>query len=152
MPRPSKFNDALKDIILRLYKQGRTDKQVAEAIGVCEKTLNNWKGKNATFLQSLKDAKFVADALVEASLFSRAAGYSHVEEKIFMVDGKAKRVKTAKQYPPDTTAAIFWLKNRQPEKWRENYELDIHDMDKKSDEELDQRIKILEGKMKNGKA
>jgi hypothetical protein len=143
MARPSKFNEALRETILKLYKQGRTDKEVAGIIGVCEKTIQNWKGKYPTFLLALKESKFVADGLVESSLFGRATGYSHEEEKIFMVDGKAKRVKTIKQYPPDVTAAIFWLKNRQPEKWRENYELDIHDMDKKSDKELSERIATL---------
>lgn len=152
MARPSKFNEALRETILKLYKQGRTDKEVAGIIGVCEKTISNWKGKYPSFLLALRESKFVADGLVEASLFGRATGYSHEEEKIFMVDGKAKRVKTVKAYPPDTTAAIFWLKNRQPEKWRENYELDIHDMDKKSDKELDERIKFLiEQQKKKGK-
>ena len=148
MARPSKFNEALKETMLKLFKRGLTDKQVAEAIGVCEKTINNWKGKFPTFQQALKESKLVADALVEASLFSRAAGFAHPEEKIFIVDNKVKRVQTMKHYPPDTTAAIFWLKNRQPEKWRENYQFDLHDMDKKSDEELDQRIKELEAKLK----
>lgn len=147
MARPSKFNEALKEKMLDLYKRGKTDDQVAEIIGVCQKTINNWKHKHPNFLQSLREMKFVADNLVEASLFGRAVGYTHPEEKIFLRDGKVKRVETKKHYPPDTTAAIFWLKNRQPEKWRENYELDIHDMDKKSDKELDERInKLLEQK------
>jgi len=33
-------------------------------------------------------------------------------------------VPTVKHYPPDTTAAIFWLKNRQPAKWREKQEVE----------------------------
>ncbi len=143
MARPSKFNESIREKILDLYKKRKTDDQVAEIIGVSSRTISNWKGKYPTFLQAIKEMKQIADDLVEASLFSRAAGYSHVEEKIFIVEGKVKRVKTVKHYPPDTTAMTFWLKNRQPEKWRENYELDIHDMDKKSDQELDERIKKL---------
>ena len=151
MARPSKFNDQLKETILDLYRRGRTDEQVAAIIGVCVKTLHNWKGKHPSFLHALRDSKFVADGLVEASLFGKATGYSHEEEKVFIVDGKVKRVLTRKQYAPDTTAAIFWLKNRQPEKWRENYELDIHSMDNKSDEELDARIKALMDQRDKGK-
>lgn len=149
MARPSKFNEALKETILDLYKRKRTDAQVAEIIGVSVRTINNWKTKNPSFLHSVREMKCVADDLVEASLFSRAVGYSHPEEKIVFKDGKFKRAKTTKHYPPDTHAATFWLKNRQPQKWRENYELEIHDLDKKSDEEIDSRIQtLLERKIK----
>lgn len=92
----------------------------------------------------------MADDLVEASLFSRAVGYSHPDEKLYLIDNKIERAKTTKHYAPDTTAAIFWLKNRQPDKWRENYQFDVHDMDKKSDDELDQRILELVDKQKKG--
>ncbi len=105
--------------MLALYKKGKTDAQVAEIIGVSVRTIHNWKGKNPSFFHSLKDAKQIADELVEASLFSRATGYSHKAEEIFCAFGRVTRVKTVKQYPPDTTAAIFWLKNRQPARWRE---------------------------------
>ncbi len=145
MARPSKFNEALKETILKLYKEGRTDDQVADIIGVSVRTLHNWKGKYPSFLHALKDSKLVADGLVEASLFSRAIGFTHPEEKIFSFEGGVVRADTVKQYPPDTTAAIFWLKNRQPERWRENYQVDVNDLAKKSDEELEARIKKLLG-------
>lgn len=143
MARPSKFNEALKETILDLYKRNRTDAQVAKIIGISLRTLSNWKTKYPSFLHAVKDMKCVADDLVEASLFRRAVGYSHPEEKIFFKDGKPERVLTTKHYPPETHAGTFWLKNRQPEKWRENYELEIHDADKKTDKELDERIEFL---------
>lgn len=105
--------------MIALYQAGKTDIQVAEVIGVCEKTINNWKGKHPEFLQALRESKQIADELVEASLFSRAVGYSHPEERVFQNEGIIVTHDTIKQYPPDTTAAIFWLKNRQPDKWRE---------------------------------
>lgn len=151
MARPSKFNNALKETILDLYKRNKTDAQVAAIIGVSVRTINNWKTKYPTFLHAVKEMKFAADDLVEASLFSRATGFRQVEEKLVFKDGKWERAKTLKVHPPDTTAAIFWLKNRQPENWRENYELDIHDVEKKSDEEIDQRIEALLNKRKKGK-
>ena len=119
MGTKSKFNSSLLATIVNLYACGKTDEQVAERIGVSVRTIYNWKGKHPDFLQALKEGTQVADDLVEASLFHRATGYSHIEEKIFISDGQIIRAKTRKHYPPDTTAAIFWLKNRRPESWRD---------------------------------
>jgi transcriptional regulator with XRE-family HTH domain len=143
MAGKSRFNQALKEKMLELYRKGKTDKQIAEIIGVSDRTINNWKRAFPTFLQALKESKQIADDLVEASLFSRAVGYSHPEEKVFCNEGQIVTHDTIKQYPPDTTAAIFWLKNRQPQKWRENYELKINPLATKSDEELDQKLNQL---------
>ncbi len=105
--------------MIALYESGKTDDQVARIVGVSVRTINNWKGSNPEFLHALKSAKEIADDLVEASLFSRATGYTHIEEKIFLYEGYPVRVKTKKHYPPDVTAGIFWLKNRQPDRWRD---------------------------------
>lgn len=116
----SQFNDALQEQMIALFEEGKTEEQVADIIGVSSRTIRAWKGKHKTFLPALRKAKQVADNLVEAALFSRAVGYSHPEEKIFCSkDGDIVRADTVRQYPPDTAAAIIWLKNRQPEKWRE---------------------------------
>lgn len=125
MGRPSIFNDTVKEQIYQMYKLGLTDKQVADVIGVCPKTLENWK-QDKDFLLALKDIKAVADSMVEVSLFKRATGYSHKEEKVFCnANGEVTKVETIKHYAPDITAMIFWLKNRQPEKWREKNEVEL---------------------------
>ncbi len=103
-----------------LYKEGKTDAQVANIIGVSRRTIYNWRGENPEFFHSLKASKNIADDLVEASLFNRATGYSHIEEVCFSYKGDIVTHKTKKHYPPDTTAAIFWLKNRQPDRWRQH--------------------------------
>ena len=72
---------------------GATDLQLADFFGICEKTLNNWKGQDPEFLQSVKAGKVEADAAVAASLYERAIG-------------------------GDTTAMIFWLKNRRSGRYR----------------------------------
>lgn len=144
MARKSGFNDSVKETILRLLKEGKTEDEVAEVIGVCRRTLNNWKGKHPEFLYALRESKQVADDLVEASLFSRAVGFSHPEEKVFCHEGCVITHDTIKQYPPDTAAAIFWLKNRQPKKWREKMpgesDVIVNNITKLSDEELDAKI------------
>lgn len=119
--RPSKLTPELTKIASDLASRGKTDAQIADVIGICPKTLDNWKGKYPEFLRSLKEAKQNADELVEASLYRRAIGYTHEEEKIFYDprSGRVDRVSYTKYYPPDTTACIFWLKNRQPQRWLE---------------------------------
>ena len=127
--RPSKFNDDIERIALNLFEEGKTDKQVANIIGVTEQTINNWKIKHKSFFESLKQKKEFADQEVVRALFERATGYSHEEEKLLVVsDGgdrgsRVERVMTTKHYPPDPTSMIFWLKNRQPDLWREKQEV-----------------------------
>lgn len=142
--RPTKFNDALKEKILALCKAGKTNKQISDIIGVSIKTIHNWMGKHPTFLHALKESKQIADELVVASLFSRAVGYSHKEEKVFQHEGSIITHDTVRHYPPDTTAAIFWLKNRQPKQWRRDQEaVTINNISEQSDEALDARLKKL---------
>ena len=56
---------------------------------------------------------------MEASLYQRGIGYSHEAEKILVVDKQVVREKYVEHYPPDTTAGVFWLKNRRPHLWRD---------------------------------
>jgi len=119
---PTKFNPQIAEVANRLASKGYDDVQISEIIGICPRTLYYWKGRHADFLQSLKENKENADDLVEASLFRRATGYYHEEEKLFY-DGKlgyVHRETTVKHYPPDTSAAIFWLKNRRRDQWRDS--------------------------------
>jgi hypothetical protein len=61
-----------------------------------------------------------ADDRVERSLYNRAIGYSYDAVKIFCdKNGKVTRVPCREHVPPDVTACIFWLKNRNPAKWRD---------------------------------
>lgn len=117
--RPTKFNSSFTAKVAALYAVGKTDAEVAKAIGVSLRTIYYWKSSHPDFLHALKEGKSLPDDLVEASLFRRATGYSHPEEKIFVYEGRVIRVKTEKHYPPDVTAQIFWLKNRRPDEWRE---------------------------------
>lgn len=120
--RPSKYRPELDEQAEKLCRLGATDKEIAAFFGVRESTLNNWKLKHPSFVESLKRGKDEVDALVEQSLFRRAMGYSHQSEKVFQYQGAIVRAKTVEHYAPDTTACIFWLKNRQPESWRDRRE------------------------------
>lgn len=119
--RPSKKDTIDYKQLEFLCKKGFTDVELATFFGVTEKTINNWK-KDKIFLQSLKDWKVEADEVVEKSLYQRAIGYDAPETKVFNNNGKLLTIDLIKHYPPDPTSMIFWLKNRQPDKWREKPE------------------------------
>lgn len=117
--RPSSFDPELCDSVAELCRAGATDLEVAEHLGIDRATLYRWKTKHPEFRDALKTAKEEADQRVEASLFHRATGYSHPAVKILSTRDGVVEVPFTEHYPPDTTAAIFWLKNRQPERWRD---------------------------------
>lgn len=125
MARPSKFEE-YKDIILGMAKYGLTDKQMADSLNITEQTINNWKSANTEFFESLKSIKAQSDVQVTESLFKRAIGYVY-SETTQEVDHEGNlnisKIVT-KQQAPDTTAQIFWLKNRQPDKWRDKQEIE----------------------------
>ena len=115
-------------------RDGLIDKQIAKNIGVSLSTLCEWKKKYPELSESLKRGKQPIDVEVENALLKRALGYEYTERKVkrqitgwetkegkrVPVLGKASYVEeTTKIVVPDTTAQIFWLKNRKPEKWRD---------------------------------
>ena len=124
MARPTKFKEEYIPQAEKLCKLGATDMEIADFLEVDVRTLYRWKGENEAFCQALKAGKEVADARVERSLFARANGYEHDEVDIRVVAGEIKQTPIRKYYPPDTTAAIFWLKNRRPAEWRDKQEIE----------------------------
>lgn len=119
MARPTDYRQEYAEQARKLCLLGFTDKQLAVFFGVNESTINRWKDKYPEFCKSIKSGKVIADAQVSESLFKRATGIEVTEVEV-RDDGK-KKVKrvTKKHIPPDPTAQIFWLKNRQPELWRD---------------------------------
>ena len=106
-------------------RDGLTDKQIAEKMGISKQTLYDWKKKYTDFSDSLKKGKEVVDRLVENSLLKRALGYEYEEVSDKYEGGILTEHKVVKkQVVPDTTAQIFWLKNRKPEEWRDKREVD----------------------------
>lgn len=120
--RPSKYRPEFVEQARKLAMLGMTDVEMAKFFDVAESTLNLWKLENREFSESLKAGKVIADADVTESLYKRATGYEHPEDDIRVVNGEIVITPTIKHYPPDPTSMIFWLKNRQPDKWREKRE------------------------------
>lgn len=120
--RPTDYRPEYDEQAYNYCLLGATDKQLAAFFDVSEQTINAWKHKHPSFLESLKNGKEIADAKVAQALYSRAIGYSHDEDDIRVADGAIVITPTIKHYPPDPTSMIFWLKNRQPKLWREKPE------------------------------
>lgn len=70
-----------------------------------------------------KKGKAVADAEVSDRLYQRAMGFVAPDIDIRVIENRIVETPLKKYYPPDTTAAIFWLKNRQKDKWREKQDV-----------------------------
>lgn len=127
--RPTKYKPEYAEQAEKLCRHGLTDFEIAEFFGVSVRTLHRWKAENEDFCHSIKSGKTVADERVERALYERASGYAFIEQQAIKVKtGKdqeeVKVVDVEKQVPPDTTAAIFWLKNRRPADWRDKQELE----------------------------
>ncbi|WP_368489304.1 transposase [Clostridium sp. BJN0013] len=167
--------DTVKDKLILVEgwaRDGLTEGQIAKNLGISESTLNGYKKKYPEFLQSLKKGKEVIDFEVENALLKRALGYEYTEvtrERMIRKDEKGKVLTDIHGFPtydmvvtktvkkevtPDTTAQIFWLKNRKPEEWRNKRDVEHSgevtqninnktDLSNLSDEELNTLEKII---------
>lgn len=107
-------------------RDGLTDDQIAYNMGIARSTLNNWKIKFPDVLDSLKLGKEVIDRKVENALLKRALGFEYIEVTKELTEiGMEVTKEVTKQVSPDTTAQIFWLKNRKPVEWRDRKETEV---------------------------
>jgi hypothetical protein len=124
--RPTSFKAEFSRQAEKLTELGATDQEIADFFEVDTRTVYRWKHEHAEFCQALKTGKEVADERVERSLYQRAIGYEQDEVKIFMPANAAAPVYAPfrAKIAPDVTAAIFWLKNRRKDQWREKQEVE----------------------------
>lgn len=121
--RPSKYDpDVFPRIAAAMARLGATDSEIADELGVVKSTFYLWRSKHKAFSDALKVGKAPADDRVEASLYRRAVGYEIDTVKVMQFQGEPVVIPYREYIHPDTTAAIFWLKNRRPEAWRQNPE------------------------------
>ena len=123
-----KINEWLKKDKLILLegwaRDGLTDEQIAKNIGINRTTLYDWKKKEVNIADALKKGKEVIDFEVENALLKKALGYTITLNKQKVTkDGDVVDITEEVHVPPDTTAQIFWLKNRKKEQWREKVEV-----------------------------
>lgn len=118
-------------------RDGLTDMQIAEKIGISKQTFYDWKKKYTDFSDTLKKGKEVVDREVENALLKRALGYRYKETTRELITDKQTGISelvvtkvVEKEVVPDTTAQIFWLKNRKPEEWRDKRVIDDNSNEK----------------------
>lgn len=102
-------------------RDGLTEEQIANNIGISRSTLNEWKKKFSDISDTLKQSKEIADRQVENALHKTALGFYYEED---MVTNQGDVVRVKKYSKPNTTAQIFWLKNRKPADWRDKQEIE----------------------------
>ena len=147
--RPEYAERARKFCLLK----GATDQQLAEHFGVAESTIKEWYKKHPEFSAQTEAGKSGADMNVVEGFYKRAVGIEFTETTSELVDGELTVTKQVKKFiPPDAGAALNWLKNRQPEDWRDKVEvahsgkIETGDLSNLSDEQLNQLLTELENK------
>ena len=132
-------------------RDGLTDEQIAANMGVAYSTLRTWRDKYPALSAALKKGKEIVDRQVESALLKRALGYKYKETTRELitnkVTGECELVVTKvveKEVVPDTTAQIFWLKNRKPEEWR-----DKRQIEERIEFESDGFMEALKGQVKD---
>jgi hypothetical protein len=120
--RPTKYKAEYAIQAEKLCRKGFIDSEIADFFEIAESTLNLWKNAHSEFMEALKKGKRHSDDKVVDALYGRALGYESIEVKEEDGDSGKKTTVTTKQIAGDTTAQIFWLKNRQPAEWRNNPE------------------------------
>ena len=120
--RPTSYKPEYAELAHNYCLLGANNQKLAVLFDVAPSTFSLWLANIPEFSDAVKKGRDVADALVAKSLYQRALGYSHPEMDIKVISGLIVQTETVKHYPPDTTAATMWLKNRQPETWRDKVE------------------------------
>lgn len=136
-------------------RDGLTKEQIAKNMGISRDTLNEWEKKYPDISDTLKKGREIADIQIENALFERALGGIHKVKKNFKLKEtyydksgrkcEKERLETAidEVYTPgDTTAQIFWLKNRLPDKWRDKQSVEVSGLAEEKDK-LDDILKQL---------
>ena len=102
-----------------------TDYEIATALDIDTKTLWNWRRMHPELAKEIALGKDGPNRRVERSLYHRAIGYSFNSEKIqILADGTVVRVPFVEHVPPEVRACEMWLKNREPDRWRDRVEQD----------------------------
>lgn len=112
-----KYDPSRLDEVRNYCLMGATNERLAEFLGVSVSAVSSWLTVHPEFRLAVCRGRELANAAVARSLFRRAVGFRKCEEKVFMHNGVPVRVNVMKYYPPDTSAAIFWLTNREGADW-----------------------------------
>ena len=145
-PKKDYFESFAQEAEELCAEKGYTDKQLAKHFKIGKDTLYRWKREFPEFAESIKRGKNEFDSrVVENSLLKRASGFKEDDVHISCHKGEVIKTPIKKYYPPDVTACIFWLKNRNPQRWRDHQEAAVQiNTEKLTIEDVKQAIKASE--------
>lgn len=104
---------------------GMNDFEIEEALGITHQSLRRWAFDDPAVASCLEIPADIALSRVERALYHKATGYSFRSEEIKVINDEVVRVQTIKHVPPNETAAIFYLKNRAPDRWADVTKVDV---------------------------
>jgi hypothetical protein len=137
---PTKFDPKSVRTAQFLAQRGAILSEIADCFEVTTRTLARWLNEYPELRDAVDAGNDVFNTRVERALAERAIGFWVEDEEIKVIDGAVIRVPTRKYYPPDVTAAIYFTKNRMPERWRDVQRIDVGAVGLKSADELRQLL------------
>lgn len=123
--RPTKYKPEYDNLAYGFCLLGATDAFLADRFDVNQDTIHEWKKVYPSFSESIAKGRDIADVEVVKALYHRAKGYSHPEVDVKVIQNQIVMTDLVKHYPPDTTAASLWLRNRQSKHWRDKTEQEL---------------------------
>jgi hypothetical protein len=121
MGRPTAYKPEYVELGRKLARFGATDQEMADFFEVGVSTLYRWRNAHDDFREAIAEAKEGADERVERSLYQQAIGYEREAVKI-MLPAKSRKplaIEYREHVAPNATAAMFWLKNRRGDRWKD---------------------------------
>src|SRR5262245_38037672 len=115
--RPPKYDAAFAGIAGRACGRGMTCREIANLLDVSIATIHRWRLEHPQFSRKWRLGRAEADRRVELALYERAVGCSFQAEKVVIEPDGPRVVRWREYLPPDTTAALFYLRNRRPDRW-----------------------------------
>lgn len=122
--RPSSYKPEYVEQARKLCQLGATDMELADFFEVNVLTIYRWRIAHPEFCNAMDLGKEAPNTRVKRSLYNRAVGYSYASEKVFQYQGEIVRAETIEHVPPDANAAFLWLKNREPDEWRDKQQVE----------------------------
>lgn len=118
------LTDDGKTLLTGWARQGLSNAQLAKNMGVSESAFYDWKSKHKDISEAIQKGKDVVDFEVENALLRRAMGQEVIEYKEVETEDGTRTEKIVKNMPSDATSMIFWLKNRQPDRWNDRRQVE----------------------------
>lgn len=124
--RPTKYNKQFHPILVeKMARLGYTDIEMSEELDITPSTFNKWKTEKPEFSESIIKGKNDINKQVENALLRNALGFSEEDVKIFQFEGQPVYADYTKKHKPETKAQELWLRNREPDRWREKKEIEL---------------------------